>query len=135
MRLVTGGTGSGGRTRLPGTGGQLGSLSHLAVRGGGNQIEAVIQETWSRTGSFLSRYTLTAHEALLVGERFLGPGYTEIGKPGSGVFRSADKTRQFRIDSSSLEGKHPPNIPHVHLETYVPRAIKPVTNNHIPFVD
>jgi hypothetical protein len=78
---------------------------------------------------------LTADESLEAGQKFVGDNYTEIGKPGSGVFRSADGTRQFRMDNGSLSGSHPPNKPHVHLETYKPGANKPTVNNHIPFVD
>lgn len=78
---------------------------------------------------------MACNEALEAGEKFVGPGYKEIGKPGSGVFRSSDGTRQFRRDNGSLSGSHPPNKPHVHLETYKPGANKPTVNNHIPYVD
>lgn len=82
-----------------------------------------------------SQHTLTADEALEAGQKFLGNNYKEIGKPGSGVFRSADGTRQFRMDNGSLSGSHSPNKPHVHLEAYKPGSNKPIVNNHIPFVD
>ena len=72
---------------------------------------------------------------LKAGEKFVGSGYKEIGKPGSGVFRSADGTRQFRIDNGSLTGNHKPGVPHGHLEVYKPGATKPTVNNHIPFFD
>lgn len=67
--------------------------------------------------------------------KHLGEGYKEIGKPGSGVFRSADGAKQFRIDDNSLRGNHAPGVPHVHLETYKPGARKPSANNHIPLQD
>lgn len=51
------------------------------------------------------------------------------------MFRSADKTRQFRIDKNSIEGNHAPGVPHGHLETYKPGSSKPESNNHIPFFD
>jgi hypothetical protein len=62
----------------------------------------------------------------------LGQLHTEIGKPGSGVFRSADGTRQFWIDNGSITGAHSPGVPHVHLETIAPGSKVPVVNNHIP---
>lgn len=99
------------------------------------KIDAVIDETKNGKGNITSAHTLTAAEALTAGEKFLGPGYTEIGKPGSGVFRSADGLRQFRIDSNSIAGNHPPNVPHVHFETYPPGGNKPITNNHVPFTE
>jgi len=97
-----------------------------------NKIDDVIEETLKGTGNITSKNTLGADEALEAGEKFLGPGYKEIG---NGVFRSADGTRQFRIDNNSLAGNHPPGVPHVHFETYAPGARKPTTNNHVPFID
>jgi YD repeat-containing protein len=99
-------------------------------------VDDVIAETLtSSQRNLTSSRTLTADEALEAGERFLGPAYREIGKPGSGVFRSADDLRQFRIDSGSISGAHPPDVPHVHLEVFKPSARKPSVNNHIPFKD
>ena len=95
----------------------------------------MIQETLQGKGNLTSKHTLDATEALNAGEQFVGKGYTEIGKPGSGVFRSADGTRQFRIDDNSIRGNHAPGVPHVHLETYSPGSTKPTANNHIPFND
>jgi len=37
--------------------------------------------------------TLTTDEALSAGQKYLGPEYREVGKPGSGVFHSADGTK------------------------------------------
>ena len=95
-------------------------------------VDDVIAETQAGARNLTSRYTLTADEALTAGERWVGSGYTEIGKPGSGVFRSADGTRQFRIDNGSITGAHSPGVPHVHLETVAPGSKVPVVNNHIP---
>jgi RHS repeat-associated protein len=95
-------------------------------------IDDVIAETQAGARNLTSRFTLSADEALTAGERWVGPGYTELGKPGSGVFRSADGTRQFRIDSGSITGAHSPGLPHVHLETIVPGSPVPIVNNHIP---
>jgi RHS repeat-associated protein len=100
-----------------------------------DNVTSVINETNARTGNFSSAHTLTADEALTAGERFLGPGYREIGKPGSGVFLSADGTRRFRMDPNSLRGSHAPNVPHVHLERVDPASGAVLSNNHIPFVE
>ena len=72
-------------------------------------------------------------EALEAGTAFLGTGYRGIGKPGSGVFRSADGLRQLRIGSNSLAGAHAPGVPHVHFEIYVtPTSLRPTADNHVP---
>jgi hypothetical protein len=98
-----------------------------------NTVDDVIAETASATKkNITSAHTLTPAEALEAGQRWVGEGYSEIGKPGSGVFRSADGTKQFRMDEGSLLGNHAPNVPHVHLETYLPGARLPSVNNHIP---
>jgi len=106
-----------------------------AVAKGASNADAAIAETLASKGNLTSATQLSSDELLQAGEKFLGPGYKEIGKPGSGVFRSSDGTRQFRIDNSSLSGSHAPGVPHGHLETYAPGAAKPTTNNHIPFFD
>lgn len=80
---------------------------------------------------FTSRHTLTADEALRAGERFMGANYTEVVRPGIGVFRSPGGLRQFRMDSGSPTGSHAPGVPHVHLEKYAPGANRPSANNHI----
>jgi hypothetical protein len=69
------------------------------------KVEAVIQETLR--GSMLSKYQLSTIEALESGMKFLGSGYKEMGKPNSGVFRSADGLRGFRIDNNSIQGYRP----------------------------
>lgn len=125
---------------LPGVPGGVGA-GIAAYRGsalagkGMSKADAVIAETLAGKGNLTSATKLSSTELLQAGEKFLGPNYKEIGKPGSGVFRSADGTRQFRIDGSSLSGSHAPGMPHGHLETYSPGAVKPTTNNHIPFFD
>ncbi len=104
-----------------------------ATKGGMLKSDLVIKETLQSKGKITSRYRLSASEALEAGEKFLGTGYREIGKSGSGVFRSSDGLRQFRIDTNSLLGKHNPWEPHVHLETYTPGKRAPNVNNHIFF--
>ncbi|EUC19016.1 RHS repeat-associated core domain containing protein-containing protein [Burkholderia sp. BT03] len=96
-------------------------------------VHSVIEETLNGKGNITSQHVLTSDQLLDAGTEFLGAGYTEIGKSGSGVYRSTDGTRQFRIDNNSIQGNHAPNVPHGHLETYAPGAAKPTANNHIPF--
>ena len=100
-----------------------------------SRIDGVIQETLKNKGDIISRFTLRGNEALDAGMKFLGPNYRELGKPGTGVFRSADSLRQFRIDNNSILGRHKPNIPHVHMEIYKPNARLPHVNNHIPYMN
>jgi RHS repeat-associated protein len=111
------------------TGGSSGS------GGGMPDGNTVIAETLSGKGNFTSNSTVSAAEGLDAGGKFLGEGYTELGKPGSGVFRSADGLRGFRIDPNSLSGSHAPNVPHMHFELYQPGAAKPYVNNHVPFFE
>ncbi len=86
-------------------------------------------------GNLTSKFKLSADEALHAGEKWVGPGYKEIGKPGQGVFRSADGKRQFRMDKGSLTGAHDPNVPHVHFQEVMPDGRQFKTNNHVPFHD
>ena len=67
------------------------------------------------------------------GEKYLGPGYRELGEQGSGVFRSADDTRQFRIDESSLNGAHKPWEPHGQFEKIQNNEAQ--TINHVIYED
>ena len=107
-------------------------------RNSGSVVDDVIEETLRRRGNFGSAYTLRADDALEAGARFLGPGYREMGGAGSGVFRSADGLRQFRIDLGSITGSHGSIGGHVHLERLNPLLRgrqASVANNHIPFFD
>ena len=94
----------------------------------------VSAETSTGAKNLTSKYVLSADEALTAGQKWLGTGYTEIGRPGSGVFRSSDGLRQFRIDNGSLAGAHKPGVPHVHLESVSSSGVV-TTNNHIPFTN
>ena len=98
--------------------------------------ESVIKETVEGAGKFISKEVLSGDEALDAGIRFVGKDASEIGKPGSGVYRSttqnADGTiNQFRMDNKSLEGAHPPNESHVHFEVIQEGKKKPLINNHV----
>ena len=101
-----------------------------------NKVDAVITETFSEKGNFTSEYTLSSDEVLDAGAKFLGQSYKELGKAGSGVFRSSDGTRQFRIDNNSLDGRHEATVPHAHLETFkADSSRKAAANNHIILKD
>jgi len=103
--------------------------------GAGQRVDQVINETLSGKKNFTSSMTLTTDEALSAGQKYLGPEYREIGKPGSGVFHSADGTREFRIDSGSISGAHAPGVPHVHFGVKDPVTGKYISNNHVPYAD
>ncbi len=97
-----------------------------------NVTELLIKETKQAKGRFTSQYKPNTSQVLEAAEMFLGNNYTEIGKKGSGIFRSYDGLRQFRMDANSLLGKHDPYLPHVHFEIFEPQNLKhPFTNNHI----
>ncbi len=114
--------------------GIAGSIYTPAVRGATGL--KVLKETLSKKGEVTSAFRLSADEALDLGEEYLGKNYTELGKPGSGVFRSSDSLRGFRIDEGSLLGRHGKIGPHVHLERYDSVLSKyPSTINHVPFYD
>jgi hypothetical protein len=98
-------------------------------------IKGVLDETNSLSGNFTSKYTLSSDEALDAGMKHLGGEYYELGKPGSGVYRSIDGTRGFRMDYNSISGNHSPRVPHVHLERFDPNTVRPYVNNHIPFTE
>ncbi|RRZ97081.1 VENN motif pre-toxin domain-containing protein [Erwinia sp. 198] len=100
-----------------------------------SKIDNVINETLSGKKNFTSSTTLTSDEALAAGLKFLGSGYKEIGKPGSGVYHSADGTKEFRIDSGSIGGAHAPGVPHVHFGVKNPETGKYISNNHVPYED
>ncbi len=109
------------------------------VRAGGKvinykKIDDVIEETLKNRNikHYNSSFSVNYDEALELGERFLGGkgNYSELGSSGSGVFRSKDGLRQFRMDTPSLQGQHEPNLPHVHLEI-LDGSGRVVSNNHI----
>jgi hypothetical protein len=98
----------------------------------GNRIDDVLLETLSGSGNFKSKFTLTNSQSLDAGMKWIGEPFKEIGDSGSGVFRSADGMRQFRIDKNSLAGAHAPGVVHVHYETYLPGDNHISANNHVP---
>ena len=114
----------------------LNAEKQIQLELGSNQrVDQIISETLSGKKNFTSSMTLTADEALLAGQKYLGGQYTEIGKPGSGVFHSADGVREVRIDPGSLSGSHAPGVPHVHFGVKDPLTGKYIANNHVPYVE
>lgn len=74
---------------------------------------------------------MTDKQVLPLAEQYLGDGYTEIGAPNSGVFRSADGLRQFRMTESDITGSHGNMGPHVHFESIDPINGRPIENSHV----
>jgi filamentous hemagglutinin len=74
---------------------------------------------------------ITEDQALNGASEWLGEGYQEMGKPGSGVFRSSDGARQFRMVEGDLAGTNgPPGLgPHVHFEELNPSG-RVIFNEH-----
>jgi RHS repeat-associated protein len=102
----------------------------------GKNVDNVIKETVEGSGKLTSKTILTESEGLDAGIEFVGKDAKELGNSGSGVFRSVNSNsdgtvNQFRMDNGSLEGNHPPNESHVHLEVVKPDKKKPVVNNHV----
>ncbi|MFD6279316.1 putative T7SS-secreted protein [Streptomyces sp. NPDC060209] len=109
----------------------------LAPAGSCPPEHPAVDETRGRIGdgSIVSEHPMTADEALDAAHRFLGDDYVEKGV-NRGVFRSADGLRQFRMDPDSIQGKHWPDIPHVHFEIFPePGAKKAAVNNHVPLIE
>jgi hypothetical protein len=99
------------------------------------KVGAVIEETATGAGNFTSGQRLGPDEALDAGAAWVGEGYAEVGPSGSGVFRSADGRRQFRMTDADLDGAHGAIGSHVHLERLDPERSGKMAieaNNHIP---
>ena len=77
----------------------------------------------------------TVDDALGTGQRFVGEGATELGPKGSGVFRSADGTRQFRMTDRDITGGHGKIGPPVHFEKFDPVTGAKTKNIHTPLKD
>ena len=77
---------------------------------------------------------MNSQDALALGIRWLGPGYRQVGPTNSGVFRSSNSERQFRMTDADILGRHGSDGPHVHFETLNTRG--DVTENlHILIVN
>jgi len=100
-----------------------------------DMASAVIRETYLGSGNITSKYLLHTDDALKAGSKFLGPEYNILGDPARGVFRSADNLRQFRIDPSSLIGRHEPFASHLHFESFNKNCFSKLCNNHVKFYD
>lgn len=85
-------------------------------------------------GNIGSHGPMSADDALRHAQTWLGKGYKEVGPKGSGVFRSADGTRQFRMTKADLAGSHGDMGPHIHFEALDARG-KVIENLHIPLLD
>lgn len=99
-------------------GGWAGLAAGLIIPGPGKAKAAVNVVSKART----------AGRALGLGERFVGPGYTELAP---GVFRSANGLRQFRMTARDLIPTHGTLGPHVHFEVFNQAGAK-IRNFHVP---
>jgi hypothetical protein len=79
----------------------------------------------AKAAQLFNRGHLTPDAALRAGQKWLGAGYRELA---SGVFRSADGLRQFRMTTLGSQGKFGP---YVNFEALNP-AGKVIENSHIP---
>jgi len=77
----------------------------------------------------------TADQTLKLGERWVGKGYKEMGNKGSGVFRSADGTKQFRMTNSDITGAHGKIGPHTNFERIDNATGEVIKNYHVPLLD
>jgi RHS repeat-associated protein len=102
-----------------------------APRGGAAASKSGIQGL----GNIGSHGPMRAGDALEHGQKWLGRGYTEIGPNGSGVFRSSDGLRQFRMTNGDLNplghGAKSGLGSHVHFEALDARG-RIIENLHIP---
>ncbi|MDP3275086.1 MAG: polymorphic toxin-type HINT domain-containing protein [Deltaproteobacteria bacterium] len=97
-----------------------------------SSIDDVIAEASASPngGNYTSAYRVTEDQALEAGRRWVGAGYREIHLP-QGVWRSADGSRQFRIDPGSINGSHGSIGRHIHLESIDPVSVVTTANSHI----
>ena len=84
-------------------------------------------------GNIGSQEPMNAGDALRHALNWLGPGYREIGPHGSGVYRSVDNLRQFRMTNGDLTGTHGNIGAHVHFEILNFRG-NIIENNHVPIL-
>lgn len=75
---------------------------------------------------------VTTEAALEAGGKWLGEGYREIGNVNSGVFRSADDARQFRITTG---GDYVRKGPHVHFEAIGPDGHEIIDNTMVWLIE
>jgi RHS repeat-associated protein len=76
----------------------------------------------------------TVSRSLTLAEYFLKPGYREVGANGSGVFKSLDGRRQFRMTTGDITGAHGKIGPHFNFEWFSPNG-RVRQNIHVPIVD
>jgi RHS repeat-associated protein len=115
----------------------LGRAKQAAARGGQRVSGPVTQLPKPQVrglGNIGNHGPMRADEALRHGQTWLGKGYKEVGPKGSGVFRSADGTRQFRMTNADLAGSHGNMGSHIHFEALDARG-KVIENLHVPLIE
>jgi RHS repeat-associated protein len=93
-------------------------------------VGSKLPKGWGNIGS---HGPMSESSSLERGLEWLGSGYREMGPKGSGVFRSADGLRQFRITNPDLLGTHGNMGSHVHFEA-LDQFGHVIENLHIPLV-
>jgi hypothetical protein len=93
-------------------------------------LRAAALPGWGNIGS---HGPVSVDTALSAAERWLGPGYVEVGPACTGVFRSSDALRQFRITGSDLTPTHGGIGPHAHFEALDPWG-NVIENLHVPLL-
>ena len=107
---------------------RLVALAGLVSPAGGGQLRAggkILDGLGDVAGG-----SATARQALDGAVKWLGEGYTEFRK---NIFRSADGSRQFRMQPSDLTSKK--QGPHVHFESIGPDGRKITENSHVKLED
>jgi RHS repeat-associated protein len=92
----------------------------------------LVHNTNAGMGNIGSHAPMPFSQATNAGFRWLGPGAREIA-PGTGIWRSADGLRQFRMTNADILGLHGTIGPHVHFES-LNSAGAVIENLHIPVV-
>ncbi len=105
---------------------QTSSSGGSSRRGGGAGTSCTVPKGLGNIGGG----NATVSEILKNAERWLGPGYKQVGP---GRYRSADNTRQFRMRDGDLSD--PKQGEHVHFECIGPNGRDIVENSHVRILD
>ncbi len=112
--------------------GQVADLPLEPVDGPAALLVGGMTAKFAKTPINMVGRVVNANRGLEIAEAWLGSEYREIGMAGSGVFRSADGLRQFRMTAGDILGLHGSIGPHFNFE-WIDRATGAVIANlHVP---
>ncbi len=120
----------------PGTAGTIAGLTEVGIAGVPIGIvgkAGAIAAKGTRGLVNVTSGSRTIDSAITTAEKWLKPGYSELGNPGSGVYRSADGLRQFRMSATDISGSHGKIGPHVHFEKFDLTGVT-LKNIHTPLI-